>query len=218
MTESNLYLADAGFPIVRLRGLPFTCTDGDIFKFFTGLEIVDVLMVNKTGRFSGEAFFVFSRPVQADIAVQKDRHNMGRRYVEVFKCNKHDYYNAVAAESGYDIGHYDNSPPRSRSKKVRDKDRTEYTEILKLRGLPFTVTKADIAQFFKDFHVAEDKVHIACRPDGKVTGEAYVAFESAEVAKQAMCKDRMTIGTRYVELFPSTPDEARRAESSSRQE
>ncbi|XP_076915385.1 uncharacterized protein LOC143574723 [Bidens hawaiensis] len=211
MTESNLYFADAGFPVVRPRGLPFTCTDADIFRFFAGLELVDLLMLNnKSASFSGEAFVVFSRPVQADIAV---RHNMGRGCVQVFKCKKHNYYNAVAAESGYDLGHYDNSP--SRSKKVKDKDRTEYTEILKLRGLPFTVTRADIAEFFKDFNVAEEKVHIACRPDGKVTGEAYVAFESAEVAKQAMCKDRLTIGTRYVELFRSTPGEARRAESRS---
>ncbi|KAI3704471.1 hypothetical protein L1987_74692 [Smallanthus sonchifolius] len=212
--------APATFPVVRLRGLPFDCTDVDVFKFFTGLEIVDLLLVNKGGRFSGEAFVVFSRPVQADIAVQKNRQNMGRRYVEVFKCKKQEYYNAVASEVGYVGGYYDNdyrrSPPLSRSKKVKEKDQMEYTEILKLRGLPFTVQKADIVEFFKDFRVADEKVHIACRPDGKVTGEAYVTFESAEMAKQAMSKDRLMIGSRYVELFPSTPDEARRAVSRSR--
>ncbi|KAL8246839.1 hypothetical protein R6Q59_008055 [Mikania micrantha] len=209
------------FPVVRLRGLPFNCTDVDIFKFFPGLEIVDLLLVNKDGRFSGDAFVVFSRPIQADLAVQKNRQNMGRRYVEVFKCKKQEYYYAVAAELGYEGGYYDYdyraSPPRSRSKKVKDKEQKEYTEILKLRGLPFTVQKADIVEFFKDFNVADEKVHIACRPDGKVTGEAYVTFESIEAAKQAMSKDRFLIGSRYVELFPSTPDEARRAESRSRQ-
>ncbi|KAD7479138.1 hypothetical protein E3N88_02274 [Mikania micrantha] len=159
------------FPVVRLRGLPFNCTDVDIFKFFPGLEIVDLLLVNKDGRFSGDAFVVFSRPIQADLAVQKNRQNMGRRYVEVFKCKKQEYYYAVAAELGYEGGYYDYdyraSPPRSRSKKVKDKEQKEYTEILKLRGLPFTVQKADIVEFFKDFNVADEKVHIACRPDGK---------------------------------------------------
>ncbi|KAI3798812.1 hypothetical protein L1987_34091 [Smallanthus sonchifolius] len=213
------------FPVVRLRGLPFNCTDADIFRFFSGLEIVDLLLVNKGGKFSGDAFVVFSRPIQADLAVQKNRQNMGRSYVEVFKCKKQEYYYAVVAEQGYDGGYYDydydydyrHSPPPSRSRKVKDKGQMEYAEILKLRGLPFTVIKADIIEFFKDFKVAEEKVHIACTPDGKVTGEAYVTFESVELAKQAMSKDRFMIGSRYVELFPSTPDEARRAETRSRQ-
>lgn len=178
---------------------------------------------------------VFSRPVQAELALQKDRQNMGRRYVEVFKCKKQDYYNAVAGEVRYDGGYdgnnsysnisYNNintdyyyhgsSPPRS--KRFQDKDQMEYTEILKLRGLPFSVKKSEIFEFFKDFKVAEGKVVIACRPDGKATGEAYVEFESVDEAKEAMVKDKKMIGSRYVELFPSTHDEARRAESRSRQ-
>ncbi|KAK6924574.1 RNA recognition motif domain [Dillenia turbinata] len=208
------------FPVVRLRGLPFNCTDIDIIKFFAGLDIVDVLLVNKNGRFTGEAFVVFAGSMQADFALQRDRQNMGRRYVEVFRCKKLDYYNAVAAEVNYE-GIYDNdfqgSPPPSRSKRFLDKDQLEYTEILKLRGLPFSVQKSQIVEFFGEFKLADDRIHIACRPDGKATGEAFVEFDSAEDAKKAMCKDKMTIGSRYVELFPSTPDEARRAESRSRQ-
>ncbi|KAM5546972.1 hypothetical protein ABKV19_001477 [Rosa sericea] len=209
------------FPVVRLRGLPFNCTDIDIFKFFAGLDIVDVLLVNKGGRFSGEAFVVFAGPLQVELALQRDRQNMGRRYVEVFTCKRQDYYNAVAAEVSYE-GVYDNDfqgspPPAKSSKRFNDKEKMEYTEILKLRGLPFSVKRSQIIDFFGDFKVVEDRVHIACRPDGKATGEAYVEFVSAEEAKKAMSKDKMMIGSRYVELFPSTPDEARRAESRSRQ-
>ncbi|OVA19578.1 RNA recognition motif domain [Macleaya cordata] len=232
MIESNPYFAvssgassyygagwNPSFPVVRLRGLPFNCTDIDIFKFFAGLDIVDVLLVNKNGRFSGEAFVVFASFMQSELALQRDRQNMGRRYVEVFRCNKQDYYHAVATEVNYE-GTYDEyrgSPPPSRSnKRSIDKDQLEYTEILKLRGLPFSVTKSEILDFFGDFELADDSIHLACRADGKATGEAYVEFVSAVEAKRAMCKDKMTIGSRYVELFPCTPDEARRAASRSR--
>jgi len=208
------------FPVVRLRGLPFNCTDLDIFKFFVGLDIVDALLVNKNGRFSGEAFVVLASSMQAELALQRDRQTMGKRYVEVFRCKKQDYYYAVAAEVNYE-GIYDNdyhgSSPPAKSKRFNDKDQKEYTEILKLRGLPFSATKSDIMEFFGGFHLTEEKVHIGRRPDGKTTGEAYVEFASAEEAKKAMGKDRKSIGSRYVELFPSTPDEARRAESRSRQ-
>ncbi|KAH0973208.1 hypothetical protein GBA52_025364 [Prunus armeniaca] len=201
------------FPVARLRGLPFNCTDIDIFKFFAGLDIVDVLLVNKNGRFSGEAFVVFAGPMQIV-------RTWGGGMSKFSGAKRQDYYNAVAAEVNYE-GIYDNdyqgSPPPSKSKRFSDKDQMEYTEILKMRGLPFSVKKSEILDFFGEFKVVEDRVHIACRPDGKSTGEAYVEFVSAEEAKKAMCKDKMTIGSRYVELFPSTPDEARRAESRSRQ-
>lgn len=212
----------SGFPVVRLRGLPFNCKDIDIIKFFAGLDVVDVLLVNKSGRFSGEGFVVFASPMQADVALNRDRQNMGRRYVEVFRCKKQDYYNAVAFEvnheGNYDNGRQNSPPPSQSSKSSVDKEQLEYTEVIRMRGLPFSVTKGEIIKFFGDFSVTEDKIHIACRADGKTTGEAYVEFDSAEEAKRAtLCKDRMTIGTRYVELFPSTPDEARQAESRSRQ-
>ncbi|CAN4109782.1 unnamed protein product [Withania somnifera] len=194
-----------GFPVVRLRGLPFNCTEIDIYKFFAGLDIVDVFLVNKDGRFSGEAFVVFADHMQVDYALQRDRHNMGRRYVEIFSCKKEEYYQAVAAEvkeGGYDYEYHD----------------MEYTEILKLRGLPYSVRRTDIGRFFgEEFNITPDKVHIAYRSDGKATGEAFVEFASSEEAKKAMCKDNMKIGSRYIELFPSHPDEARRAESRSRQ-
>ncbi|CAD5196509.1 uncharacterized protein LOC103971665 isoform X1 [Musa acuminata AAA Group] len=210
------------FPVVRLRGLPFNCDDLDIIKFFMGLDIVDCLLVNKSGRFSGDAFVVFSSPMQAEFALQRDRQNMGRRYIEVFRCSKQDYYRAVATEvnSGgwaFEDEYHQDAPPVRVKKSYEDKDKMEYTEVLKLRGLPYSVTKSDIVDFFEEFELSEDKVHIAYRLDGKATGEALVEFPSVEVAKKAMCKDKMTIGSRYVELFPSTPDEARKAESRSRE-
>ncbi|XP_009112266.2 heterogeneous nuclear ribonucleoprotein H2 isoform X1 [Brassica rapa] len=204
-----------GFPVVRLRGLPFNCADVDIFKFFAGLDIVDVLLVSKNGKSSGEAFVVFAGPMQVEIALRRDRQNMGRRYVEVFRCYKQDYYNAVAAE---EEGVYENNEVHVRAKSYSEsKEKLEYTEVLKMRGLPYSANKPQIVEFFSGYKVIEGRVHVVCRPDGKATGEAFVEFETAEEARRAMAKDKMSIGPRYVELFPTTREEARRAESRSRQ-
>ncbi|CAA6663151.1 unnamed protein product [Spirodela intermedia] len=192
------------FPIVRLRGLPFNCTDLDIYRFFSGLDVVDCLLTNKSGRFSGEAFVLFAAPVHAELALQRDRLNMGRRYLAT------DHHRGASAGSPP-------PPPPSKRPRQEDQHQMEYTEILKLRGLPFSASRADIVDFFAGFDLPEDKVHIALRADGKATGEAFVEFPSSEEAKRAMNKDRMTIGSRYVELFPSTPEEASRAHSRSRQ-
>lgn len=209
------------FPVVRLRGLPFNCAEIDISDFFVGLDIVDILFVKKQGRFSGDAFVVFGLPLQADLALRKDRQNIGHRYVEVFRAQKLDYYRAVAEEvssedhgnrrreqsTGASLKGNNNDNSQHQEDLNNDKDDVEHTGVLKLRGLPFSASKKDIIDFFGDYNVSEESVHIVYRSDGKATGDAFVEFESADDSKAAMSKDRMKIGSRYVELFVSTLDD-----------
>ncbi|XP_065867300.1 uncharacterized protein [Euphorbia lathyris] len=195
------------FPVVRLRGLPFDCTEADVAEFFRGLDIVDVLFVHKGGKFSGEAFCVLAYPLQVDFALQKNRQNMGRRYVEVFRSKRQDYYKAIANEVSDTRG----SPPRRSAPRAKSydegKDSAEHTGVLRLRGLPFSAGKDDILDFFKDFNLSEDSVHITMNSEGRPTGEAFVEFEGVDDSKVAMAKDRMTLGSRYIELFPSSMED-----------
>lgn len=196
------------FPVVRLRGLPFDCTEPDVADFFHGLDIVDVLFVHKNGKFSGEAFCVLGYPLQVDFALQKNRQNMGRRYVEVFRSKRQEYYKAIANEVADAHGV---SPRRSNSHRAKShdegKDLAEHTGVLRLRGLPFSAGKDDIRDFFKNYDLSEDSIHITLNLEGRPTGEAYVEFASPEDSKAAMAKDRMTLGSRYIELFPSSHEE-----------
>ncbi len=45
-------------------------------------------MVKRDGRFSGEAFVVLGSTLQIQMAVDKNKSYMGRRYVEVFRAKK----------------------------------------------------------------------------------------------------------------------------------
>jgi heterogeneous nuclear ribonucleoprotein F/H len=53
-----------------------------------GCEPVDILLCKRDGRFSGEAFVVLGSPLQIQMAVDKNKSYMGRRYVEVFRAKK----------------------------------------------------------------------------------------------------------------------------------
>ncbi|XP_031110646.1 heterogeneous nuclear ribonucleoprotein F-like [Ipomoea triloba] len=191
------------FPVVRLRGLPFDCTEGEIADFLHGLDVVDVLLVHKGGRFTGEAYCVLGYPLQVDFALQRNRQNIGRRYVEVFRSKKQEYYRAIANEQSDGCS---NSVPRARSSED-GKDLAEHTGVLRLRGLPFSASKEDIIEFFKKFSLPEDSINIIANSEGRPTGDAFVEFADAEDSRAAMAKDRMTIGTRYIELFPSSHEE-----------
>ncbi|KAL0550806.1 hypothetical protein IC582_009870 [Cucumis melo] len=195
------------FPVVRLRGLPFDCMETDVVEFFHGLDIVDILFVHKNGKFTGEGFCVLGYPLQVDFALQRNRQNMGRRYVEIFRSNRQEYYKAVANEV-FDArgGSPRRSAPRS---KLNDevKDSAEHTGVLRLRGLPYSAGKDDILDFFKGFNLSEDSIHLTLNSEGRPSGEAFVEFSNEQDSKAAMSKDRMTLGSRYIELFPSSHEE-----------
>lgn len=204
------------FPVVRLRGLPFDCSEADIAEFFHGLDIVDVLFVHKNGKFTGEAYCVLGYPLQVDLALHRNRQNIGRRYVEVFRSKRQEYYKAIANEVSDARG---GSPRRtvSRAKSSDEgKESAEHTGVLRLRGLPFSAGKDDIMDFFKDFVLSEDSIHFTVNSEGRPTGEAFVEFASAEDSKAAMVKDRKTLGNRYIELFPSSLEEWEEAVSRGR--
>lgn len=190
--------------------------------------------------------------LQADLALQKNRQNLGRRYVEVFRSKKLDYYAAVAshlaetggagsqqgyegnhAEGGYgqgqQMGGYgagmadraggNSSGGSSGSGGARTFPGQLLSAVLKMRGLPFITTKDDIIGFFTDPSIAplvHDNIHIVTGSDGRATGTAFVEFTSPDEARRAMNKDRQSLGTRYVELFPSSREEATRAATSGR--
>ncbi|GJR65576.1 tubby-like F-box protein 3 isoform X2 [Tanacetum coccineum] len=83
----------------------------------------------------------------------------------------------------------------------------EDTPVLRMRGLPFSAGKDDIIDFFKEFTLTEDSIHITYNSEGRATGEAFVEFANLEDSKAALAKDRMTLGSRYIELFMSSPEE-----------
>lgn len=204
------------FPVVRVRGLPFDCTETDVAEFFHGLDIVDILFVHNNGKFSGEAFCVLGYPLQVDFALQRNRQNLGRRYIEVFRSKRQEYYKAIAREvSDARGGSPHRRAPRAKSYDEA-KDSAEHTGVLRLRGLPFSAGKDDIMEFFKDFVLSEDAINITLNSEGRPTGEAFVEFASAEDSKAAMVKDRMTLGSRYIELFPSSNEELEEAVSRGR--
>ena len=59
-----------------------------------------------------------------------------------------------------------------------------------------------------DFRITKPYIKIVCRSDGRLTGEAYIRFDSRTAAQDALKHDKKEIGKRYVELFVVDPSEA----------
>lgn len=87
----------------------------------------------------------------------------------------------------------------------------EHTGYLRMRGLPFSSSKEDIASFFQEYNPILESIVLTYRSDGRATGEAYVGFGTPEDSKRAMDLHRRSMGNRYIELFLSNREEHGRA-------
>ncbi|XP_035513756.1 G-rich sequence factor 1 [Morone saxatilis] len=196
--------------VVRLRGLPYSCTEADIVQFFSGLDIMEngITFVKDYSkrRNSGEAFVQFSTQEAADEALQRDRRHIGNRYIEVFPSRSNEIYSektsAPPQPSPYTTSRRNASlinRPRPLSSSAPQ------SHYVHMRGLPFEATGEDIVRFFSPLVVS--KILIECGPQGKPSGEASIYFSCHQDAVAAMSRDREFIGDRYIELFLNTGPE-----------
>mmetsp|Transcript_6778 Transcript_6778/g.11174 ORF Transcript_6778/g.11174 Transcript_6778/m.11174 type:complete len:201 (-) Transcript_6778:7846-8448(-) len=179
------------FPCVAIQGCPRECTAGDIIMFFSEWKPIDIIFKEFSGQINANAFILFANINDYNAALKKDRENMGKRYIVVKPASRMEYYEAAAARLDSE-----RLPP------------SHTYAVVKMRGLPFNVTFEDIILFFSEFTLTKPYIKIACRQDGRLTGEAYIRFDTMARAQEALKYDKKEIGKRYVELFIVDPSEA----------
>jgi len=181
--------------VVRIRGLPWSCSVDEVSKFFSDVSVANNgtsihFTYTREGRPSGEAFVELETEEDLKIAVKKDRETLGHRYVEVFKSNN--------TEMDWVIKHTGPNSPE-----------TEGDGLVRLRGLPFGCSKEEIVQFFSGLEIVPNGITLPVDFQGRSTGEAFVQFASQDIAEKALKKHKDRIGHRYIEIFKSSPNEVR---------
>nr|XP_051701638.1 heterogeneous nuclear ribonucleoprotein F-like isoform X3 [Oryctolagus cuniculus] len=120
--------------VVKLRGLPWSCSIEDVQNFLSDCTIHDGatgvhFIYAREGRQSGEAFVELESEDDVKMALKKDRESTGHPYIKVFKSHR--------TELDWVLKH---SGPNSAD--------TANDGFVRLRGLPFGCTKEEIVQFF----------------------------------------------------------------------
>ncbi|NXK85952.1 ESRP1 protein, partial [Formicarius rufipectus] len=183
--------------VIRARGLPWQSSDQDIARFFKGLNIAKggaALCLNAQGRRNGEALVRFVSEEHRDLALQRHRHHMGNRYIEVYKATGEDFLKIAGGTS--------NEVAQFLSK--------ENQVIIRMRGLPFNATTEEVLTFFGQHCPVtggKEGVLFVTYPDSRPTGDAFVLFACEEYAQNALKKHKDLLGKRYIELFRSTAAE-----------
>ena len=75
------------------------------------------------------------------------------------------------------------------------------SDSLRLRGMPFNSTEADVQAFFKGYNVASGGIKM-----GPQVGQGTVRFNHADDARRALVNlNHSYMGNRYIELFYASP-------------
>lgn len=182
---------------IRLRGLPWSVTHEEILDFLKDVNVVNGtkginLVTNRwDGKNTGEAFIELESPEDEEEAFKHNKETLGHRYIEIFQASSEEAEIAL-------------KKPGSAS------------NVVKLRGLPYSITEENIEDFFNGLEIKPDREGILIVMDrrGRASGEAYVQFETADDTEQALKRNREKIGHRYIEIFRSSIAEMRRQSGS----
>ncbi|XP_076593221.1 RNA binding motif protein 12Bb isoform X2 [Chaetodon auriga] len=221
--------------VIRLQGLRVTAGSEDIRKFFTGLKIPDG-GVHIIGGEREEAFIIFASDEDARRAMTRSGGYIKGSPVALLLSSKTEMQTILerstknieldqkrrlednsrrtgrsvdpemGRRSGSRLGH---TPPPQHQRATNNNDNFLY---LFLKGMPFSVTEAQVHEFFSGLLV--DEIVLLKNGKGLKNGNGLVKFATAEDTYEGLKRDRRYIGSRYVEVSTTTADDWHRATAS----
>ncbi|KAM6401798.1 G-rich sequence factor 1 [Pluvialis apricaria] len=171
--------------LIRAQGFPFSCTEEDVLTFFDSCRIRNGengihFLLNRDGRRRGDALIELESKADVQRALEKHLRYMGPRYVKVFEVHDSDVEGLLRS--------------------LRDESQAINDGVVLLRGLPFSSTEEDIADFFSGLKISD--IAFVYRGERR-TGEAFVQFAAPDMAAKALLRHREYMGSRYIEVYVS---------------
>ncbi|XP_015776015.1 PREDICTED: heterogeneous nuclear ribonucleoprotein H2-like isoform X6 [Acropora digitifera] len=176
--------------VVRACRLPWSATAESVAKIFSDCNIRGGakngihFTYSSEGHPSGECFVELVSRGDMEKALAKSKNSLGKRFVQVFK--------STAAEMEQTCKRM--GQPQDRGNEA----------VVRLRGLPFQVSKEEIEQFFTGLEIVPNGIKITLDEDGRTTGDAFVEFASPELASQAMKKNKESIRRRKIRILKNS--------------
>ncbi|XP_065663614.1 probable RNA-binding protein 19 isoform X2 [Hydra vulgaris] len=177
---------------VKMRGIPFKCSEKEVIKFFKPLVIDDIRFPkNKDGKSSGYAFVDFKTIEDVKSALKKDKQKIQGRYIELFPVN--DLEN---------LKQNDFTKKWTQKGDEADEDISD-TGRLFVRNLSYACTEDSLTNLFSQFGPLIEINLPIDKNSNKTTGFAFVTFMLADHAIKAMSKlDGSIFEGRILHILP----------------
>ena len=152
------------YHIVRVRGLPFSCTETELIEFFGNCSIKAVHFTkNREGRPSGDAYLEMTSLRDVKEAMKLNKATMGNRYLEVFEARhsemewmlqKNIKQDGMKGDQAFNQFVSEILMNVSCLSKILQEPTTD--NIVRMRGLPFEAGPIEICKFFEGTNLSSD--------------------------------------------------------------
>ena len=183
--------------IIKLRGLPFSCTEEDIVNFFSGFRLIKngIKRAIVGGRPSGECYVLLDSKEEAQRAMALNMEKIGSRFIEMFVSNTREYESFL-------VHNFANSAPSYSRDNMPNITAEKRRSTLMMCGIPFTATKDELLHFFNGFKIGDSDIYLLASHSGKFSGNALISFEDELEAQRALkTRNLGYMGNRYIELY-----------------
>ncbi|KAH7983500.1 hypothetical protein HPB52_012375 [Rhipicephalus sanguineus] len=216
--------------VVVMKGLPYNTSEQDVLQFFSGLNVLDILVEHdRSGRATGMAFVEFGDKRDFETAMNMQRRKIGHRYIELSVGSRDVMYAARNGDNirpdGMPVGRRDEEPPVGHGVGPDRAPEVGHGPMhgpgmgpgapahgaghvlvppghtcVSMLGLPNTVTDRDIADFFSIQGVIPRAIHIMLGANGVPTGHAFAEFATHADCERAFLQDGANLGPHVIAL------------------
>ncbi|XP_055019645.1 LOW QUALITY PROTEIN: RNA binding motif protein 12Bb [Boleophthalmus pectinirostris] len=201
---------------LMLRGMPFSATEKDVLKFFDGLAVEKVVLVqNNRGQNNGNGLVTFASKEDANHGLKRHKQYIGTRFVEIYTLKEWQQVfgdTIGVAPSGMSERQQQSQPRsqeasqyhgRSRSPPlVRSSSPSSGEYCVLLDNMSYAAEKHDIMKFFSRARLGSDQILYLLDGSGSRTRRAFVLFRSLQDYRDALDRDNRTMVNRNISVRP----------------
>ncbi|KAL1259236.1 hypothetical protein QQF64_009813 [Cirrhinus molitorella] len=167
---------------MKLTGMPFTATKDNVYDFFSGLQIEDIMFLrNPRGLSNGQAIVRFATKENAAEGLKRDRQYMGPRYIQLTRCSEEQWLAEGGLVKPDSRKRASSERARSRSPisyKSRSRSPTHEEYCVMFENLPFMVEKRNLRALLHPVSLKDDQIIIFAQKKDDRTKSAVVVFRN----------------------------------------
>ncbi|XP_072267014.1 RNA-binding protein 12B [Pyxicephalus adspersus] len=187
---------DANDVYVYLCGLPYNVTEEDIRKFFSELDVVEILiLLRPNGYRNGNGLVKFGSSKDANAALSRHNEYIGKRYIFLKKANEEQWINA-----GGQVGGPHPKQPRKQRSRSRSPQNQQF--YLHLKNLSYNMEKQDIKHFLGLPDLPDIQIKFLFYRHQNKSRECFVMVKSEWQYEKCLALHKSNLNGRPIYIFP----------------